>query len=182
VTEANLLEKPHDFSLGLGGPTYQFFRKSHLAGNALEMLYSRLIIITLLAWLPLLLLSTIGSSTGSVGRLSFFHDVEVHVRFLVALPVLIAAELIVHLRIRPVVLRFVERRIVMPRDLPRFERAIDSAVSLRNSIPIELALLLLVYTVGLWLWRSRIAIVAPTWYALPGGRWHLAPAGSGTFS
>jgi hypothetical protein len=172
-----LLEKPHDFSLVLGGPTYQFFRKSHLAGDALEMLYRRLIIITLVAWLPLLLLSIASSSTGSVGRLSFFHDVEVHVRFLVALPVLIAAELIVHSRIRPVVFRFVERRIVIPQDLPRFDRAINSAVGLRNSIPIELGLLLLVYTFGLWLWSSRIAIVAPTWYALPGGRWHLTPAG-----
>jgi hypothetical protein len=161
----------------LGGPTYQFFRKSHLAGDALEMLYRRLIIISLLAWVPLLLLSTISFSTGSVGRLSFFHDVQVHVRFLVALPVLIAAELIVHSRMRPVVLRFVERRIVILQDLPRFERAINSAVSLRNSIPIELGLLLLVYTLGLWFWRSQIAIVAPTWYALPGGRWHLTLAG-----
>ena len=177
MTEPNLLDKLYDFSLVLGGPTYQFFRKSHLAGDALEMLYRRLIIITLLAWLPLLLLSTISSSTGSVGRLSFFRDVEVHVRFLVALPVLIAAELIVHSRIRPVVHRFVERRIVILQDLPRFERAINSAVSFRNSIQIELGLLLLVYTLGLWLWGSRIAIIAPTWYAMPGGRWHLTPAG-----
>ena len=177
MTGPSLLEKQYDFSLVLGGPTFQFFRKSHLAGDALEMLYRRLTIITTIAWLPLLLLSIASSSTGSVGRLSFFHDVEVHVRFLVALPVLIAAELIVHSRIRPVVLRFVERRIVIPQDLPRFDRAINSAVGLRNSIPIELGLLLLVYTFGLWLWSSRIAIVAPTWYALPGGRWHLTPAG-----
>ncbi len=177
MTEPNLFEKPHDFSLALGGPTYQFFVKSHLAGNALEMLYRRLIIIALFAWLPLLLLSSLSRSAGGAGRLSFLHDVEVHVRFLIALPVLVAAELIVHRRIRPVVSRFVERRIVMPQDLSRFERAIDSAVSLRNSIPVELGLLAIVYTVGLWLWRSRFAIVAPTWYALPGGRWHLTPAG-----
>ena len=172
-----MLEKPNDFSLVLGGPTYQFFLKSHLAGDALEMLYRRLIIITLLSWLPLLLLSALNSSTSSVGQLSFLHDVEVHVRFLVALPVLIAAELIVHSRIRPVVRRFIERGIVVPQDLPRFESAINSAVRLRNSIPVELGLLLLVYTLGLWLWRSRIAIIAPTWYAMPGGRWHLTPAG-----
>ena len=52
--------------------------------------------------------------------LSFLQDIEVHVRFLVALPILIAAELIVHLRIRPVVRRFVERRIVLPQDLHAF--------------------------------------------------------------
>jgi hypothetical protein len=177
MTEPNFLEKPHDFSLVLGGPIFQFFRKSHLAGDALEMLYRRLLVITLTAWLPLLLLTTVGSSAGEVGRLSFLHDVEVHVRFLIGIPVLIGAELIVHSRIRPVVRRFVERRIVLPQDLSRFDSAIESAVRLRNSIPAELGLLLIVYTFGLWLWHSRVAIVAPTWYAQPGGRWHLTPAG-----
>jgi hypothetical protein len=177
VTESNSLEEPHDFSLVLGGPTYQFFLKSHLAGAALENLYRRVIVLTLLAWLPLLLITTLSPSADNVGRLSFLHDVEVHVRFLIAIPVLVGAELIVHSRIRLVVQRFVERRIVMPQELPRFGRAIKSAVRLRNSIPIELGLLLLVYSLGLWLWSNRIAIAAPTWYALPGGRWHLTPAG-----
>jgi hypothetical protein len=177
VTESNSLEEPHDFSLVLGGPTYQFFLKSHLAGAALENLYRRVIVLTLLAWLPLLLITTLSPSADNVGRLSFLHDVEVHVRFLIAIPVLVGAELIVHSRIRLVVQRFVERRIVMPQELPRFGRAIKSAVRLRNSIPIELGLLLLVYSLGLWLWSNRIAIAAPTWYTLPGGRWHLTPAG-----
>ena len=177
MTESNLPEEPHDFSLVLGGPIYQLFVKSHLAGRALEMLYRRVILLTLLAWLPLLLIATLSSTADNAGRLSFLHDVEVHVRFLIAIPVLVGAELIVHSRIRLVVQRFVERRIVMPQDLPRFERAIKSAVALRNSVPFELGLLLIVYTCGLWLWGSRIAIVTPTWYALPGGRWHLTPAG-----
>lgn len=60
----------------------------------LELLHRRLLFITLTAWLPLLLLATLGSRNGSVDRLSFFHDVEVHVRFLVALPVLIGAEVL----------------------------------------------------------------------------------------
>jgi len=136
-----------------------------------------LIIITLLAWLPLLLLATLGSSAGSVSRLSFFRDVEVHARFLIALPVLVAAELIAHSRIRPIVRRIVERRIVLPKDLPRLEIAFQSAIKLRNSIPVELGLLLIVYTFGLWLWQNRVAITSATWYALPGGRWHLTPAG-----
>jgi hypothetical protein len=177
MTEPSLLDKPHDFSLVLGGPIFQLFRKVHLEGDHLELLRRRLFIITLVAWLPLLLLTALGSSAGNVGRLSFFRDVELHVRFLIALPVLIAAEVIVHLRIRPAVHRFVERRIVLPQDLPRFDSAIESAVRLRNSIPVELGLLLIVYTFGLWLWHSRVAIVAPTWYALPGSRWNLTPAG-----
>jgi hypothetical protein len=177
MTEPNLLEEPLDFSLVLGGPVFQLFRKSHLAGNSLELLYRRLLIITLVAWLPLLLLATLGSSARNVSRISFFHDVEVHVRFLIALPVLVAAELLVHSRIRPVVRRFVERRIVLPQDLPRFDKAIESAIRLRNSIPVEVALILFVYTVGLWLWHSRIRPDTSTWYAMPGGSWNLTPAG-----
>jgi hypothetical protein len=177
MTERNFLDEPHDFSLVLGGPIYQLFRRAHLAGDGLELLHRRLLIITLFAWLPLLLLATLGSSAGNVGRISFFHDVEVHVRFLIALPVLVAAELLVHSRIRPVVRRFIERRIVLPQDLPRFDKAIESAIRLRNSIPVEVALILFVYTVGLWLWPSRTRPDTSTWYSMPGGSWNLTPAG-----
>lgn len=176
MTDDSSVEDQRDFSLILGGPTFQFFRKAHLEGDHLELLRRRILFITLLAWLPLLLLSTF-ASRGDVGRLSFLRDVEVHVRFLVALPVLVAAELIVHLRIRPVVRSFVARRIVLPEDLPRFDRAIESAIRLRNSIPIELGLLLLVYSLGLWFWQGRVGLHASTWYADSGGRWNLTIAG-----
>jgi hypothetical protein len=165
-----------DFSLVLGGPLFQLFRKARLGGEHLELLTRRIVIVSLFAWLPLLLL-TLGSSAGNVTRVSFFHDVEVHVRFLVALPVLIAAEFLVHMRIRPVVNRFVEWRIVLPPAFPAFQQALDSAVRLRNSIPLEIGLLTIVYAVGLWVWGHRVVLNVSTWYALPGGRWQLTPAG-----
>src|SRR6201981_1286034 len=177
MREPNLLEEPNDFSLVLGGPLFQLFRRSHLSDDGLDLVYRRLLIITLVAWLPLLLLATLGSSAGNAGRLSFFHDVEVHVRFLIALPILVAAELIVHARIGPVVRNFVERQIVLPQDLPRFHRAIESAIKLRNSISTEIVLLLVVYTAGVWFWHGRIRVDASTWYGKPGGPWNLTPAG-----
>jgi hypothetical protein len=178
MMQPNILEEPLDFSLVLGGPIFQLFRKSHLTGDGLELLHRRLLIITAVAWLPLLLLTTVqGFSAASVGRLSFLHDVEVHVRFLIALPVLIAAELLVHARTRPVVRSFVERGIVSPEDRNRFDNAIRAAMRLRNSVPAEVGLLILVYTIGLWLWHIRIPVEASTWYANPGGRWDLTPAG-----
>jgi hypothetical protein len=85
--------------------------------------------------------------------------------------------MIVHSRIRPVVRCFVERGIVLPQDLTRFHSAIESAVRLRNSIPVEIGLLLFAYAFSLWLWQSRIWIQDSTWYAISGGRWHLTPAG-----
>ena len=177
MAQHNFVEEQHDFSLVLGGPIFQLFRRTHLEGNHLELLRRRIVIITVFVWLPLLLLSAFTSPAGGAGRLSFLRDIEVNARFLVALPVLIGAELLVHLRMRPVVRRFVERRIVLPQDLPRFESAIQSAIRLRNSIPVELGLLLVVYSLGLWFWHNRVGFDSSTWYANSGGRWNLTPAG-----
>jgi hypothetical protein len=177
MAQHNFVEEQHDFSLVQGGPIFQLFLRTYLEGNHLELLRRRIVIITVFVWLPLLLLSAFTSPAGGAARLSFLRDVEVHARFLVALPVLIGAELLVHLRIRPVVRRFVERRIVLPQDLPRFESAIQSAIRLRNSIPIELGLLLVVYSFGLWFWHNRVGFNSSTWYANSGGCWNLTPAG-----
>ena len=166
-----------DFSLVLGGPLFQLLRRFHLGGNALELLNRRIVAFILLTWFPLLILSLFATGGESVGRISFFRDIEVHARFLVALPVLIGAELLVHVRIRPVIRRFVEWRIVLPKDMLRFHKAIESAVKIRNSIWAELALLAAVYTLGLWLWSGRSEFGLMTWYARPGGRWNLTPAG-----
>jgi hypothetical protein len=147
-TPANFLQEDFDFSLVLGGPTFQLLRRTHLEGDDFQLLYRRLIVITLLAWLPLLLLASLTFATGGAGRFSFFHDVEVHVRFLIALPILIAAELIVHARLRPIARRLIERRIILPEDLPHLHRAVESATRLRNSVPLELGLLAAVYILG----------------------------------
>ena len=47
---------PYDFSVVLGGPLFQLARRAHLCGDALELLHRRIIVITLFAWLPLLIL------------------------------------------------------------------------------------------------------------------------------
>ena len=102
-----------DFSLVLGGPLFQLFRKAHLEGDTLELLHRRVLASILLTWFPLLLLSAVGAGVGSVAQISFLRDIEVHARFLVALPILIGAELLVHSRIRAAV-----RRRELHRDLP----------------------------------------------------------------
>lgn len=179
MTMPLLTEQSPDFSLVLGGPIFQMLRRSHLSGDALELLHRRIVAVVLVAWVPLLLLSIVSRRfmAGAV-TLPFLRDIEAHVRLLVALPVLIAAELIVHSRIRSKVKTFLTRGMVRQQDLPRFLAAIDSAMRLRNSVPIELGLAVLVFTVGQWLWRSQIALGASTWYAIPqAGHMHLTIAG-----
>jgi hypothetical protein len=175
--EAYQSGEPEDFSLVLGGPLFQLLRKAHLEGDALELLHRRTIASVLLTWFPLLILSMVSGVRGGVGGVSFFHDIEVHARFLVALPILIAAELLVNSRMRSAVRRFIEWRIVLPERRPAFRKAIDSALNIRNSVLVELALIAVVYTVGLLVWNSRTELGLVTWYALPGSRWNLTLAG-----
>ncbi len=179
MTMPLLTEESPAFSLVLGGPMFQMLRRSRLSGDALELLHRRVVAVVLVAWIPLLLLSILsGHFLRGAVTLPFLHDIEAHVRLLVALPVLIAAELIVHLRIRSRVKTFLTRRMVRQQDTPRFLAAIDSAIRLRNSVPVELGLMVLVFTVGQWLWRSQIALGASTWYAIPQARhMHLTTAG-----
>ena len=182
-TSKNILREPQDFSLVLGGPLFQLLRRSHLSGDALELVRQRIIIISLLAWLPLLLLSALeGQALGGSAAVPFLLDVEVHVRFLVALPLFIAAELVVHQRMRFVVQQFLDRNLIPESALTRFNAAIASAFRLRNSVLAEVLLIAFVYIVGILLiWRQYTALATATWYAVPTVEGlQLSLSGSGT--
>ena len=124
------------------------------------------------AWVPLLLLSILeGRAWGGSAPVPFLLDVEASVRFLVALPLLIASELVVHRRMRLVVQQFRERQLVPDDELPRFDAAIASAFRLRNSVLAEMILIAFVYVVGVMLfWRQYVAFSTSTWYAVPAGQ------------
>ena len=143
-----LLRDPTDFSLVLGGPLFQLLRRTHLSDDALMLTRQRIIVISLLAWLPLLVLSALeGQLLGGSAAVPFLLDVEVHIRFLVVVPLLIIAELVVHQRMRFVVRQFLERSLIPESALTRFDAAIASAFRLRNSVLAEVLLIAFVYVV-----------------------------------
>lgn len=164
-----MLRNPPDFSLVLGGPLFQLLRRAHLADDALMIVRQRVIVIALLAWLPLLMLSAVeGHLLGGNVAVPFLLDAEVHIRFLVAMPLLIIAELVVHQRMRPLVKQFLERNLIPESAMMRFEAAIASAFRLRNSALAEVVLVAFVYGVGILIvWRQYLALDTATWYATP---------------
>jgi hypothetical protein len=174
------LPTSQDFSLVLGGPLFQFLRRAHLSDDTLRLVRQRMIVITALVWLPLLVLSTLEGQVlrGSV-RIPFLLDLEVHIRFLVTLPLLIAAELVVHRRMQSLVKVFLERHLIPQSAMTKFDAAIASAFRLRNSVLAEVLLIAIVYGVGiLILWRHYMALDTATWYATPSdGRSTLSLAG-----
>jgi hypothetical protein len=164
-----LSEEPQDFSLILGGPLFQLWRRLGLADDSLALVKRRIAVTALLCWLPLVLITAIeGTLLGGGATVPFLFDVEVHVRFLIAAPLLIAAELLVHLRMRPMVRQFKERALVPEEASAEFDAAVTSAMRLRNSVLAEVLLMAFVYTVGiLVVWKQYMALDANTWYGTP---------------
>jgi hypothetical protein len=166
------------FSLFAGGPFFQLLRRCGLSGEGLELVYRRTIVLTLLAWLAPFVLSAVHGQawSGSV-EIPFLLDAETQARFLVALPLLVFAEFVVHQRMSIAIGQFVERRLIPENARERFEAAQASAFRLRNSLWAEAILVVLVFLVGPYLVSEQFEPVqAITWRAGAGSA--LSPAGT----
>jgi hypothetical protein len=156
-----------EFSLVLGGPLYQMLRRVHLSDDALLLVRQRIIAFALLAWVPPFLLSALeGHLLGASVAVPFLRDLEMHIRFLVAMPLLIVAELVVHQRLQPIAQTFLARDLIPESALQRFDDAVKGAYRLRNSVSAEMVLLAVVYGVGVTLlWRHYLVLDTTTWFA-----------------
>jgi len=153
-----------EFSLVVGGPLYHLYLKTRLAKEPLLLLTRRLIFFTFIAWVPLLVLSFLDGNALDSVRLPFLRDFAAHSKYLIALPLLVAAEWSVHRVMSPVIKQFLSREIVCGDDVARFHKIVDSTIRLRNNLWIELALIALVYTVGHVLWLQNVPAECTTWY------------------
>jgi hypothetical protein len=161
---------PQDFSLVLGGPLFQLWRRLFLSGPALELLARRMIGIPTIAWLPLLLLTAYqGLAVGHAVAVPFVYDIEVHARYLIAVPILLLAEIVVHQRIRVVVRQFLDTGIVTAETLPGFQAAIVSTMRVRNSLLVELAMVVFAFGFGWTIWQGGTGLAHSTWYAIVDG-------------
>jgi hypothetical protein len=162
-------QNPQDFSLVLGGPLFQLLRRTRLSDDGLALLRRRILVIPLFAWLPLLVLCALeGQLLGGSVAVPFLMDISVHVRFLVAIPLLIAAELVVHRRMRPLVSQFLKQGLIPEGARTRFDAAIASMLRLRNSALAEVLMIAFVYVIGvLIVWRHYGSLHTATWYATP---------------
>jgi len=169
-----------EFSLVVGGPLFQILRRARLCNDAMTLLHWRVIVLTSICWVPPLLLAAIqGDLLGGKVAVPFLLDFELHIRFLIALPMLLFAEVVVHRRMRQIVSGFLARHLISDRQMPRFDAALESALRLRNSLLAEVILVAFVYIVGIAIiWRQHTALDVPTWYAnLVSTGWESSPAG-----
>jgi hypothetical protein len=168
-----------DFSIVVGGPLNGFFKRIGLCGESLELVARRALAVALFAWLPLLVLSVGEGYAWSGPQQPFLFDVDVHMRLLIALPLLLAAEPHVHGRMRGSVGQFLERGIVTDAARPQFDAALASLRRLRESRLVELVLVMFVYAVGIGVvWRQVVSLDVDTWYRTgDGGSMQISLAG-----
>jgi hypothetical protein len=126
------------------------YLRTRLLRAPVDLVQRRIIAFAVVTWLPLLVLSIVsGTAFGGI-KVPFLVDLEVHVRFLLALPLLIGAEVLVYQRIRATVRQFIDRGIIVPDERSRFDEIIASTMRLRTSVAIEIALLVCAATFGHW--------------------------------
>lgn len=171
-------QDPTDFSLVQGGPLFQLLLRIRLQKPPTDLVARRVVAILFLAWMPLLLLSLLsGHAFGGVG-VPFLLDLGAQARLLLCTPLLLAADVVVHRLIKPVVRQFVERGIIAPEAQPEFESVVASAMRMRNSGIAEVLVVGLTIFAGYWASQRYVAMDVAAWFARPvGDQTQLTPAG-----
>jgi len=138
--------------------------------------------VSLLAWLPLVLLAAIQSFALGEDKLTdLLLDFGVHARYLVAVPLFIAAEAFTLSTLGKTARHFVGANLIRVSDRPRFESIAASTRRLLNSTVVEILVLLLAYFTVIVLSRVISPETIPPWHTLTkehlsfswAGWWHI---------
>ena len=167
-----------DFSIVVGGPVYDFLLRIGLVRLGLPNVLRRIIALIAITWLPLLLLSfTQGVAAGHSVTIPLLYDFATYGRLLLALPLLLVAEVVIDPAIRNAVEEFIESGIVQDSERGEFQEALSKAQAWRDSWIPELILFALAFfpvflfqhewavgAVSSWHTSSRGLTAAGWWY------------------
>jgi hypothetical protein len=170
ATEAGLFD---------GGPPFRLEEWLHLRKPGQHRVVREALVAAAVAWLPLALLAAVGGDfirASAPG--SFLIDLAVHARNLIALPALILAESVCIPKLGSLALHFVVSGLVPGSERARFDAAVVSTRRLRDSTFLEIAVILVAYSLALALTYSVPPHLTPEWQFAPGtGLGTLSPAG-----
>ena len=141
MTTAVAEDFPPPLLLTEGGPGDAVMRRLGLAQHAGRAA----VVLALVTWLPLLVLSLVEGRAVGGAAIPFLHDIAAQVRFLVAVPILLFAEIPIGRRLRQVATHFVTAGLVRPEDRPRFIEIVNATLDLRDSRRAEILVLAAAY-------------------------------------
>jgi hypothetical protein len=167
----------HAFLLMEGGPLYRLEKRMGLMKQNAPFAIARATIAVLITWLPLLILSALqGRATGHAVTMPFLRDFSAHTRFLLALPLLLAAEVVLGPRIAEAAGHFITSGVVGERDYQKFDSYVDATLRARDSVLAEMMILVISYLTTLYA-SNATGIHVSTWRT-----YHVTPSVSLTWA
>lgn len=169
-----------NFSIVVGGPAYDFLMRFRLVHLSLPNVLRRIVALVAVTWLPLLLLSLIdGLAFGHQVKIPFLYDFSMYGRFLLALPLLLVAEIVIDPAIRLALAEFVDARFVKDQELPDFENVLRNIQRLRDSAIPEFTLFALAFFPVFLFQHEWTAGAVSSWHTTAGaltaaGWWYAA--------
>jgi hypothetical protein len=166
------------FSLWCPAPLQRVYRRFRLADDAYELAGRRAGWVTAVAWLPLLALSVIDHRAYIGAKVPFLQDFDTQARILVALPLLVWGEVVIHRRMPATVRGFIDRHLVDGTARTAFDEATSRTLRLSRSTLAEILIVIGVATIGVKVGASIATIADSSWYASTvDGATALTPAG-----
>lgn len=130
------LEQPP--SLIRGGPVYRLQEATHLIRPNQWNLGRRITLVIRLGWLPLVILTATATVNARLSTLALLKDYRVNARVFIAIPLLIAGQVLMEIRFRQVAQHLLDAGLLKSGDLPLFNRILLSVRKLRDSRVAEL--------------------------------------------
>ena len=153
-----------------GGPLDRLQLRLGLMKLQRPMIERRAVIFALMAWVPLLILSALQGTLLANVKVPFLYDPSPHVRFLLSVPLLIAAEVVIGPRIVATASHFITSGLIPAEKYQDFDTAVAEGLRLRDSTVAELVILALTY-LG--------AFLAITFFSASASSWQLFVSESG---
>jgi hypothetical protein len=170
----DLSAKEPELFLERGGPFYRLQQRIGLIRGDDPSTGRRVLFLIALTWVPLFILSLLqGRALEPSPRESFLLDFATYARFLVVLPLLIAAEKTVGARFAAAVRQFFRTELVRPRERKAYEDVVARAARWRDSALAE-AIMLAIALVGAW------TLTIERRYGGDLGSWRVLATGAGS--
>jgi hypothetical protein len=150
-----------------GGPTYRIEKRLGLIREKSPLIVRRALLSILITWVPLLVLSVLqGTAIGHRVVVPFLRDFAVHPRFILSVPLLIVAEVILGPHLGEASIHFIHSGLVLEEDFKRFDNAVERGLKWRDSSVAELVFVLWAYVFSA-ISRRSMAIHVSTWHGIP---------------
>jgi hypothetical protein len=168
-----------NFSLTRGGPFHRVISLIGPAHSEHHRVVNRALLATCICWLPLLVLAFLqGLAFPPKVKVPFLLDYAVHLRFLIALPILILAESAIDRRWNILAQEFLRSGLVEREEIPEYETVIQKITRLRDRAFPELVMLVIAYSAPIFFGKAELLMARiSNWHRLGESPTELSLAG-----